>query len=114
MPTGVAAAPAAPLTDRKVIATEAAAFTERTRNSKKHKTYMSYKEAVEFFLATCKKKYLDELTRDDMITLKQVLRSKYASETVFPMWMKVNTFLNVIDHLNPYFLERSPNAVPAR
>ena len=104
MPTGVAAAPAAPLTDRKVIATEAAAFTERTRNSKKHKTYMSYKEAVEFFLATCKKKYLDELTRDDMITLKQVLRSKYASETVFPMWMKVNTFLNdchIKKYVNP-------------
>lgn len=80
--------------DRKVIATEAAAYIERTRRSKKYKTYKAYKDAVELFLSTCEKKYLDELTRDDMITLKQVLQSRYASQTVFPMWMKVNTFLN--------------------
>jgi hypothetical protein len=53
-------------TGRKVIATEAAEYIERTRKSKKDKTYKGYKDAVELFLATCKKTNLDELTRDDM------------------------------------------------
>lgn len=90
--------------NRKVLATEAAEYIERTRKSKKYKTYKGYKDAVELFLSTCKKTYLDELTRDDMIALKQVLKSKYASETVFPMWMKVNTFLNdchIEKYVNP-------------
>ncbi|HZU42973.1 MAG TPA: site-specific integrase [Terriglobales bacterium] len=92
METAATEVPAA--SERKLIVTEAAAYIERTRRSKKYKTYMGYKDAVELFLSTCKKEYLDELTRDDMITLKQVLQSRFASETVFPMWMKVNTFLN--------------------
>jgi integrase len=81
-------------TDRKVISTEAAEYIERTRKSKKPKTYKGYKDAVAFFISTCKKKYLDELTRDDMIAFKQILISKYASQTVFTMFMKVLTFLS--------------------
>lgn len=79
---------------RKVIATEAAEYIERTRKSKKYKTYKGYTDAVKLFLATCKKTYLDELTRDDMIALKEVLNSKCASQTVFSTFMKVLTFLN--------------------
>jgi integrase len=81
-------------TDRKVLTTEAATYIERTRKSKKYKTYKGYMDAVEFFLSTCKKTHLDELTRDDMIALKEALKSEYASQTVFSMFMKVLTFLN--------------------
>ena len=97
-PTGVAA------TDRKVIATEAALYIERTRKSKKPKTYKGYRDAVELFRSTCKKTYLDELTRDDMIDFKELLKSKYASQTVFTMFAKVLTFLNdchIEKHVKP-------------
>jgi integrase len=89
-----AATTVAAVNGRKVIATEAAEYIERTRKSKKYKTYKGYKDAVELFLTTCKKTYLDELTRDDMIALKEVLKSKYALQTVFSTFMKVLTFLN--------------------
>lgn len=91
---GAAATAIAAAIGRKVIATEAAEYIERTRKSKKYKTYKSYKDAVELFLSTCKKTYLDELTRDDMIALTEVLKANYASPTVFSMFMKVLTFLN--------------------
>lgn len=93
MPAGMAVVPAAPMTDRKAIATEAAAYIERSK-SKKPKTYKGYRDAVEFFLSICKKTYLDELTRDDMIALKEALKERYALQTVFSTWMKVSTFLN--------------------
>jgi hypothetical protein len=89
-----AATTVAAVNGRKVITTEAAEYVERTRKSKKYKTYKGYKDAVELFLTTCKKTYLDELTRDDMIALKEVLKSKYALQTVFSTFMKVLTFLN--------------------
>jgi integrase len=87
--TAVAAA-----TDRKVIVTEAAEYIERTRKTKKDKTYKGYRDAVELFLSTCKKMYFDELTRDDMIAFKGILNSKYGSQTEFSTYMKVMTFLN--------------------
>lgn len=89
-----AATSVAAVNGRKVMTTEAAEYVERTRKSKKYKTCKGYKDAVELFLSTCKKTYLDELTRDDMIALKEVLKSKYASQTVFSTFMKVLTFLN--------------------
>jgi hypothetical protein len=74
--------------DRKVIAAEATAYLERTRKSKKPKTYKGYKDAVELFVATCKKAYLDELSRDDMIDFKEMLKSRYASQTVFKQFRR--------------------------
>jgi hypothetical protein len=64
-----AATSVAAVNGRKVMTTEAAEYVERTRKSKKYKTCKGYKDAVELFLSTCKKTYLDELTRDDMIAL---------------------------------------------
>jgi hypothetical protein len=89
-----AATTVAAVNGRKVITTEAAEYVERTRKSKKYKTYKGYKDAVELFLTTCKETYLDELTRDDVIALKEVLKSKYGLQTVFSTFMKVLTFLN--------------------
>jgi hypothetical protein len=59
--TGTAA-----LDGRKVIATQAAEYIERTRKSKKPKTYKGYKDAVELFLTTCKKSpFLDNFRIGD-------------------------------------------------
>jgi integrase len=99
-----AATAVAAVNGRKVIATEAAEYIERTRKSKKYKTYKGYKDAVELFISMCTKTYFDELTRDDMIAFKAVLKSKYASYTEFSTYAKVWTFLNdchIEKYVNP-------------
>jgi hypothetical protein len=52
--------------DRKRLALEAEEYIKRSEQ-KSRKTYVGYKNAVELFLASCKKTYLDEITRDDKL-----------------------------------------------
>jgi integrase len=92
--TFVAASDEAPTRPRKVIRDEAEAYIERTRDGKKPRTYTAYRDSVNLFLASCKKTYLDELTRDDMLCYKTMLAGRYGGQTVFGQWNKTMTFLN--------------------
>jgi len=80
--------------ERKALADEAAIYIERSKQ-KSRKTYLGYKLAVELFVLLCKKTYLGEITRDDMLDFKQgLIASGKSLSTVFNTFLKVIVFLN--------------------
>ncbi len=86
--------PLADKTDRKRLAIEAEDYIERSKQ-KARKTYNGYKNAVNLFLASCKKTYLDEITRDDMLDFKACLAGRGdGASTIFNTFLKVVVFLN--------------------
>jgi integrase/recombinase XerD len=90
----VPASDEAPARPRKIIRAEAEAYIERTRDGKKPRTYTAYRDSVNLFVSTCKKVYLDELTRDDMLAFKTMLAGRYGGQTVYGQWNNVMTWLN--------------------
>jgi hypothetical protein len=71
-----------------------AAYIERTKNGKKPRTHVAYRDSVNLFVATCKKVYLDELTRADLLAFKTMLAGRYGGQTVYGQWNNVMTSLN--------------------
>ena len=52
----------------------AGAYLEEIRLAKKHKTFLAYSTAVEYFLESCKKAHLEEIERADLLRFAAFLR----------------------------------------
>jgi hypothetical protein len=86
---------------RKTLVESAREYPERNRQ-KSHRTYLGYRNAVEFFVAHCKKVYFDQIRRDDILDYLYLLKT-YASpktskplgvSTIFNYFLKTMIFLN--------------------
>lgn len=51
-------------------------YLDEIKQKKKKKTYVAYKKALDYFLESCHKQYLNEVTRDDAIKYSAFLREK--------------------------------------
>jgi hypothetical protein len=51
---------------RKTVAEAARDYIERSKE-KSRKTFIGYRTAVNMFVQSCKKKYFDEIRRDDLL-----------------------------------------------
>ena len=86
---------------RKTIEEAAAEYIGRSEQ-KEHKTYLGYRHATNLFLASCKKKYFDEIRRDEMLDYKRFLQTLISTKTgklldhstVFNYFLKTIVFLN--------------------
>jgi integrase len=86
---------------RKPIIDAARVYIERSKQ-KSHRTYLGYRTAVNLFLSSCRKTYLDEICRDDMLDFLHELRTRPSGETghpkgestVFNYFLKTVVFLN--------------------
>lgn len=86
---------------RKTVEEAAREYIQRSKQ-KAHKTYLGYRTAVNLFVARCKKTYVDEICRDDMLDFLHELRTRPSRETgkpigestVFNYFLKTMVFLN--------------------
>jgi hypothetical protein len=90
-------------TPRKTVPEAAREYIERSKQ-KSRKTYLGYRTAVNLFVASCKKTYFDQISRDDMLDFLYELRTRRSEETGLPLgestafnyFLKVMVFLNVL------------------
>ncbi len=86
---------------RKTVREAAREYIERSKQ-KSRKTYLGYRTAVNLFVASCKKTYFDQISRDDMLDFLHELRTRRSEETglslgestAFNYFLKVMVFLN--------------------
>jgi integrase/recombinase XerD len=70
-------------------------FIEEIKTTKKPKTYQAYKLATEYFVESCSKIYLDQITRADLLNFAAFLRNKkeLSPRTVYNKFETVVGFL---------------------
>jgi integrase/recombinase XerD len=86
---------------RITVAEEAREYIERSKQ-KSRKTFIGYRTAVNLFVRSCKKTYLDEIGRYDMLDYLAFLRNcdssktghRFGESTVFNYFLKTMVFLN--------------------
>jgi integrase len=86
---------------RKTLAEAAEEYIARSKQ-KSRRTYNGYRTAVNLFVQSCKKTYLDEIRRDDMLDFLSLLRNSkslktsrlFGESTVFNYFLKTVVFLN--------------------
>jgi len=86
---------------RKTVAKAARDCIERSKE-KLRKTFIGYRTAVNTFVQSCKKKYFDEIRRDDLLDYVCFLRNcksakisgQLGESTVFNYFLKTMIFLN--------------------
>jgi hypothetical protein len=67
------------------------AWREEIRANKKHKTYLAYANSTKFFLVSCKKDFVEDIVRADLLAFKTFLRDeKLGKRSVY------NNFLNAM------------------
>ena len=82
---------------RLTVVAAAAKYLSDVQADKDSKTYTSYKNAVNRFVASCLKTYVDEIDRDDMLHLARVVRKEGISDRyVFNTFKRTLMFLNSV------------------
>jgi hypothetical protein len=100
LPTG-RATPMPNSVPRKTLAEAARDHIERNKE-KSRKTFIGYRTAVNMFVQSCKKKYFDEIRRDDLLDYVSFLQNCKSAKTsgplgestVFNYFLKTMVFLN--------------------
>jgi integrase/recombinase XerD len=59
-----------------LVATAVATYLDEVRQAKKKKTYVAYKKALEYFLESCRKQYLHQIERKDLLNFAAFLREQ--------------------------------------
>lgn len=94
-------------------------FLEEIGLSRKHKTYQGYQIALQYFQESCKRAYVDEIDRRDMLKFTAYLRDEceLSPRTVSNKFEAVMTFLKtlgrskelrVTKHDRPKFVQQEP------
>jgi integrase len=80
-----------PITPRRTLADGVEDWRNEIRANKKHRTYLAYKKATEYFLESCAKPTVESVERTDMLNFKTFLRGEGCSKRYI-----YNNFLNVM------------------
>jgi integrase/recombinase XerD len=80
---------------RKSLAAAIVAYLEETKLSKKPKTFSAYSTALDYFQESCRKVYLEDIERHDMLKFSAFLRDEkdQSPRSVYNKFENVMTFL---------------------
>jgi len=81
--------------DGSLLGDAVAIYLEEIRKTKKRKTYSAYKIALGYFLESCMKSHLTEITRSDLLQFSAFLRDvkKLQPRTVYNKFESIMSFL---------------------
>jgi hypothetical protein len=75
-PASQAAPGTFPHNTKRILSAEVKAWREEIRANKKHKTYLAYANSTKFFLMSCKKDFVEDIVRADLLVFKTFLRDE--------------------------------------
>jgi integrase/recombinase XerD len=81
--------------DGTLLGDAVATYLDDIKKTKKHKTYLAYKTALEYFLESCNKASLTEIARTDLLQYSAYLRDtkKLQPRTVYNKFESMMSFL---------------------
>ncbi len=112
------AVPKPEITAGRSLQTAVETYLNEVKAHKKRKTFSAYRTALTYFLDSCHKQTLEEITRADMLAFKSYLRSngqsgrssrnKFENVMTFLKLHKVTDNLNITKHDWPKFTQEVP------
>ena len=114
---GIALAPVADESNGRPLGVAVTEFLEETKLTKKPKTYAAYSKALEYFLESCQKLYVQDIDRTDMLKFAAFLRDEkeQAPRSAYNKFENTMTFLKAAGRIGivkagdwPRYVEEEP------